>query len=100
MFNYKDGIKLLGKILKQISFQLYDKIECIAMLESRGYMIAPMIALNLNVPCVPIGKKGNLPGPVIRLSYALEYGEVIYYIIILLKYVLLLVCCLFSFRTL
>lgn len=77
MLNHSDGIQLLSKILKQIANQLCGKIDCIAMLETRGFIFAPMIALNLNVPCIPISKKGNLPGPTIELSYELEYGEVI-----------------------
>lgn len=68
---------MFDRILKQISLQFYGKIDCIAMLESRGFMFAPMLALELNVPCIPISKKGNLPGSVIELSYVLEYGEVI-----------------------
>lgn len=76
MLNHADGIRLLEKILKQISLQLHGKIDCIAMLESRGFMFAPLVALQLNVPCVPVTKKGNLPGPVIESSYILEYGEV------------------------
>lgn len=77
VLNDGDGIRLLDKILKQISLQLHGKVDCIAMMETRGFIIAPMLALHLNVPCIPISKKGNLPGPVIELSYTLEYGEVI-----------------------
>lgn len=76
MFNYGDGISLLDKIFGQIAVLFYGKIDCIVMIETRGYIIAPMIALHLNVPCIPVGKKGSLPGPVVDLSYALEYGEV------------------------
>ncbi|XP_025425794.1 uncharacterized protein LOC112694517 [Sipha flava] len=75
VFNSADGIQLMDRILKQISFNFHGKIDCIAMLESRGYMIAPILALELNVPCIPVSKKGSLPGPVIELSYVLEYGE-------------------------
>lgn len=81
LLNSGDGIQLLNKILKQIAFQLQDKIDCIAMCETRGFMFGPMLALHLNVPCIPVSKKGNLPGPVIELSYALEYGEVLNYLL-------------------
>lgn len=70
---------MLDRILKQISLQFHGKIDCIAMLETRGFMFAPILALELNAPCIPISKKGSLPGPVIELSYVLEYGEVIDY---------------------
>lgn len=79
LLNCGDGIQLLDKIMKQIALQLHGKIDCIAMCETRGFMFGPMLALHLNVPCIPVSKKGNLPGPVIQLSYALEYGEVIIY---------------------
>lgn len=68
--------------MKQIALQLSGKIDCIAMLETRGYLFGPMIALHLNVPCIPVAKKGNLPGPTTELSYVLEYGEVIINIVI------------------
>jgi len=79
LLSHSDGIKLLEIILKQISNQLRGKVDCIAMLETRGYIFAPILALHLNVPCIPVAKKGNLPGPVIETSYILEYGEVINY---------------------
>jgi len=84
LLSHSDGIKLLEKILKQISEPLRGKVDCIAMLETRGFIFGPILALQLNVPCIPVSKKGNLPGPVIEMSYILEYGEVIinYYSII------------------
>jgi adenine phosphoribosyltransferase len=79
VLNHGDGIQLLEKILKQISNHLRGKVDCIAMLETRGFIIGPILSLHLNVPCIPVSKKGNLPGPVIELPYILEYGEVISY---------------------
>uniref|UniRef100_A0A2S2NA80 Adenine phosphoribosyltransferase n=1 Tax=Schizaphis graminum TaxID=13262 RepID=A0A2S2NA80_SCHGA len=75
VLNHGDGIKLLEKILKQISTHLRGKVDCIAMLETRGFIFGPILSLHLNVPCIPVSKKGNLPGPVIELPYILEYGE-------------------------
>lgn len=76
MLNNAEGIQLLEKILNTVSLQFMGKIDCIVMLESRGFMFGPKIALQLCVPCIPICKKGNLPGPVIEQSYVLEYGVV------------------------
>lgn len=76
LLNHSEGIKLLEKILKQIAHHLHGQIDCIAMLETRGFIFAPLIALYLNVPCIPISKKGNLPGSTIEFSYDLEYGKV------------------------
>jgi adenine phosphoribosyltransferase len=52
------------------------KPDAILGLESRGFLFGPHIALQLQVPFVPIRKKGKLPGKVRKVSYQLEYGEV------------------------
>lgn len=48
-----------------------DKIACI---ESRGFILGAALALKLGCGFVPIRKKGKLPGETIRQEYALEYG--------------------------
>ena len=50
------------------------KPEVIAALEARGYLFAPALALALNVPFVPIRKKGKLPYKTFSQQYELEYG--------------------------
>jgi adenine phosphoribosyltransferase len=39
-------------------------------------LFGPQVAQLLNVPFVPIRKKGKLPGPTIAASYEKEYGVV------------------------
>lgn len=51
-------------------------IDAVIGLESRGFLLGPFIALNLNVPFVPIRKKGKLPGELAGIEYKLEYGSV------------------------
>ena len=51
------------------------KIEAVATIESRGFMFGFPLALRLNVPFVPIRKKGKLPYSVISHDYQLEYGS-------------------------
>lgn len=46
------------------------------MLEARGFLFGSLMALYLNVPCIPVRKKGKLPGKVGQLEYNLEYGKV------------------------
>ncbi len=58
----------------------YDKfcdlnIDCVAGIESRGFLFGPMIAKLLKVPFVPIRKKGKLPYKVYSEKYDLEYGS-------------------------
>jgi adenine phosphoribosyltransferase len=47
----------------------------IAALEARGYIFAPALALALNIPFVPIRKKGKLPYKTFSEQYKLEYGH-------------------------
>ena len=46
----------------------------LAGIESRGFLLAAPLALKLGCGFVMLRKKGKLPGPVIGLDYALEYG--------------------------
>ncbi|XP_050440932.1 uncharacterized protein LOC126845934 [Adelges cooleyi] len=75
VFSSSIGVSLINKLLKKYAETLRGKVDCVVMLESRGFLIGPIIALHLNVPCIPVCKKGNLPNPVIELSYSLEYGK-------------------------
>lgn len=51
------------------------KIDAVAAIESRGFMFGFPLALRLNVPFVPIRKKGKLPYSVVSHDYKLEYGN-------------------------
>ena len=50
--------------------------DVIVGLESRGFIVGSAVAYNLNIPFVPVRKKGKLPGKVIQYKYDLEYGQV------------------------
>ncbi len=47
-----------------------------AGLESRGFLLGPALALELDAAFVPVRKRGKLPGAVVRVSYDKEYGSV------------------------
>ena len=47
----------------------------VAGIESRGFILAAPIALELGAGFIPIRKPGKLPGPTHAVSYSLEYGE-------------------------
>jgi adenine phosphoribosyltransferase len=50
------------------------KPDVVVALEARGYIFAPALALALNIPFVPIRKKGKLPYKTFSEQYELEYG--------------------------
>jgi adenine phosphoribosyltransferase len=49
-------------------------ITHVAGIESRGFIFAAAVALNLGVGFVPIRKPGKLPYDTLSESYSLEYG--------------------------
>ncbi|VVB74500.1 Hypoxanthine/guanine phosphoribosyltransferase [uncultured archaeon] len=51
------------------------KINYVAGIESRGFIIGGALAHKLNIGFIPIRKKGKLPAEVIREEYELEYGK-------------------------
>lgn len=52
-----------------------ENLSCVVGLESRGFLFGTIIASELNIPFVPIRKKGKLPGKLKSIEYKLEYGE-------------------------
>ena len=49
-------------------------ITKIVGIESRGFIIAPAVAMELGVGFVPIRKPGKLPAETVEMSYQKEYG--------------------------
>lgn len=50
------------------------RVDAVAGLESRGFILAAPLALKLGVGMITVRKGGKLPGPVIGVDYTLEYG--------------------------
>jgi len=62
----------MGRLAKAVrAFQP----DLLAGVESRGFLLAAPLALKLGCGFVMLRKRGKLPGPVVGLDYALEYGE-------------------------
>ena len=51
------------------------KIEKVAGIEARGFILGGAVAHQLSAGFTPVRKKGKLPAATLRQTYALEYGE-------------------------
>ncbi|KAJ2944983.1 hypothetical protein O0L34_g1880 [Tuta absoluta] len=67
--------KLLQSLLVQTVHTKYPGVECLVGLESRGFLFSFSLAQELGVGCLPVRKKGKLPGEVVSYKYDLEYGS-------------------------
>lgn len=59
------------QLLKHLEDVKIDKVACI---ESRGFILGSILAYELNAGFVPLRKPGKLPAAKYSESYALEYG--------------------------
>ena len=73
IFTKPDVLKLtIKEMIKSIKGLKFDVV---VGLESRGFWFALPIAQALNLPFVPIRKKGKLPRRTVSATYLLEYGK-------------------------
>jgi len=72
LFKDKEGMKKTIDIF----YNRYKdrKIDLVAGIEARGFILGGILAEKLGVGFVPIRKKGKLPAETERVDYALEYG--------------------------
>ncbi len=66
---FRDVIQILTARYKDV------KIDAVAGIEARGFILGGALAHNLDAGFVPLRKKGKLPYQVLREEYELEYGR-------------------------
>ena len=71
----KDPVGLRITINDLVNRYTGARIDKIAAIESRGFIIGAALAFQLGVGFVPIRKKGKLPAETIGHDYELEYGS-------------------------
>ena len=75
LFDDPDGFQLAIKQL--VAPYLGQKIDKVAGLEARGFILGGAVAYHLGCGFVPIRKQSKLPGSVISQEYTLEYGQAV-----------------------
>ena len=75
LFDDPDGFQLAIKQL--VAPYNGQKIDKVAGLEARGFILGGAVAYHLGCGFVPIRKQGKLPGSVISQEYTLEYGQAV-----------------------
>ncbi|MDR2191542.1 MAG: adenine phosphoribosyltransferase [Endomicrobium sp.] len=69
------NMALIGEIMDFFTDKTRGfKIDKIVGIESRGFIFGMPLAVKMNVPFIPIRKKGKLPAETVSASYTLEYG--------------------------
>ncbi|WPZ34677.1 adenine phosphoribosyltransferase [Thalassobaculum sp. OXR-137] len=65
---WKETVDRLAKVIAPF------KPDLLAGIESRGFLTAAPLALELGLGFLMVRKKGKLPGPTVPYTYDLEYG--------------------------
>ena len=62
----------VGRMVEQAT---QHDVECLAAIDSRGFLFAAPMADRMGLPLVLVRKAGKLPGETISYEYTLEYGS-------------------------
>ena len=66
---WAEAMRQLGRLCDQLQPDL------IVGIESRGFIVGTALATDRRLGFVPVRKPGKLPGEVVGIDYALEYGQ-------------------------
>jgi len=72
---FQDPKALRGIMDAFVQRYIDQKVDVVAGIDARGFLLGVTISYELNIPFVPIRKKGKLPWDAISEKYDLEYGS-------------------------
>jgi adenine phosphoribosyltransferase len=75
VFRNYEALKYIADEFQSI-FKTYE-FDTVVGIESRGFIVATVLALRFGKGLIMIRKAGKLPGETIRKSYTIEYGTAI-----------------------
>ena len=64
----------IDAVERLLNVEEWSRIDAVAGVESRGFILAAALAARRGKGFVPIRKQGKLPPPVVDMQYTLEYG--------------------------
>jgi len=70
----RDG-PLFGACIDAIAEHFEGRVDAVAGVEARGFIIGSAVAYKLGKGFIPIRKEGKLPYDKVKKTYSLEYGE-------------------------
>ena len=65
----------LAEAVRRLAASVEGKVDLVAAIEARGFILGAALALQLGAGLLLIRKDGKLPGATIAEEYALEYGS-------------------------
>lgn len=68
-----DGVAFAA-VVDSLARTVEGRVDAVAGIEARGFLLAAPLAARLGVGLVPVRKASKLPPPVLAEDYALEYG--------------------------
>lgn len=64
-----------SRLISILADRYRGKVDAVAGLESRGFILGAPLAVALGVGMLTVRKAGRLPGPIVGVDYDLEYGS-------------------------
>ena len=72
LFQDREGFRKL--VQRMLDHYRSARIDAVAGIEARGFVLAPVLAFELGAGFIPVRKPGKLPWKTAQIRYELEYG--------------------------